>query len=277
MQRLQHGPTAYKDNTPEYSLNFSRCQPQVVLEDGTIPVELSVETHEWMKNENIQTHTPMEEDCGNLPILLCGVHTNLCRWASTFRPLSFPLNQISMGDTNIHQDSTHSWLSTFSPKALMFLPWTWDITIHGLWEFPQMSKRYWWPCIRYPKPLASCGQQLPFSLLQPSSRTYLWRNSIPSRNGTKGTRTFFTQSVDGHPPRATGQHRQLGTRWLASKLTWKVEGDTEAPNTYLLCGNQAGEGKWVTLSNCQLIYIIIEWHSFYVGWTSLQMSHIPAA
>lgn len=33
----------------------------------------------------------------------------------------------------------------------------------------------------------------------------------------------------------------------------------------------------MTLSNCQLIYIIIEWHASYVGLTSLQMSHNPAA
>lgn len=142
----------------------------------------------------------MKEDCGNLPILLCGDHTNLCRWASAFRLLSFLLNQISIGDSNIPQDSTNYWLSTFSPKAFLFLSWTGDITIHGLWEFFQMSKSYPWHCVRYSKPLASCCQQLPFSFLKPSSRTCLWRNSIPSRNGTKETRTCFTQSVHGHPP-----------------------------------------------------------------------------
>ena len=33
----------------------------------------------------------------------------------------------------------------------------------------------------------------------------------------------------------------------------------------------------MTLSNCQLIYIIIERHTSYVGLASLQMSHDPAA
>lgn len=59
-----------------------------------------------------------------------------------------------------------------------------------------------------------------------------------------------------------GHHRQLGIRWLASEPRRKDEDGIEVPNTYLLCGNQAREGKWVTLSNCQLIYIIIEQHRF---------------
>lgn len=63
-------------------------------------------------------------------------------------------------------------------------------------------------------------------------------------------------------PWVPGHHRQLGIRWLASEPSRKDEDGTEVPNTYLLCGNQAREGKWVTLSNCQLIYIIVEQHRF---------------